>query len=336
MLIEQTVLRLILAWNGQCIVAAEVASRRPMAARVLVGQAAERAVDLVPRLFSLCGQAQGVAARLAWQAARGEATDAAALAADARRVALEAIGEHLWRVLLDWPVMLGLPARKEDFLVWRKRLLAVPDQAAAAVLGASLDQWLDSEVLCRIDHAPAATSGVLLPWLAAGEWAQQLMADDFAEQPSFAGLPAETGPLARRATDIGVAALQAAGQGVAARLAARYADLRYLAAALIEPQRLDGWLGAAQVAENVGLARVETARGLLLHLIQVNDDRVGRYVIVAPTEWNFHPQGAFVREMAGYPAASLTEAESAACRLALALDPCVAYEVEVKRVANDA
>ena len=35
----------------------------------------------------------------------------------------------------------------------------------------------------------------------------------------------------------------------------------------------------------------------LLHLMQVKDGRVGRYVIVAPTEWNFHPQGAFVGEL---------------------------------------
>jgi coenzyme F420-reducing hydrogenase alpha subunit len=155
------------------------------------------------------------------------------------------------------------------------------------------------------------------------------MGDDFAEQPDFAGLPAETGSLARRVGDPGVAALHVAGQGVAARLAARYADLGFLAGALLEPQRLDGWLGAAQIGENVGLARVETARGLLLHLIQVKDGRVGRYVIVAPTEWNFHPQGAFVREIADCPASTRGAAETAARRLALALDPCVAYEIVI-------
>ena len=326
---DQGSLRLNLAWNGQRIVAAGIVSSRPQAARILIGQPVERAVDLVPRLFSLCGQAQGVAARMAWQAARGEAFDTAVMRGNGRRVALEAIGEHLWRLLLDWPPMLGLPARKDDFLFWRRRLLAVDDQAGAALLGDELDRWLLAEQRLPVEPAVAAAPGVLLPWLAAEAWAQQTISDDFAEQPDFAGLPAETGSLARRVGDPGVAALHVAGQGVAARLAARYADLSFLAGALLEPQRLDGWLGAAQIGENVGLARVETARGLLLHLIQVKDGRVGRYVIVAPTEWNFHPQGAFVREIADCPASTRGAAETAARRLALALDPCVAYEIVI-------
>ena len=326
---DQGSLRLNLAWDGQRIVAAGIASSRPLVARILIGQPVERAVDLVPRLFSLCGQAQGVAARMAWHAARGAAFDTAGLRENGRRVALEAIGEHLWRLLLDWPPMFGLPARKDDFLFWRKRLLAADDQARAALLGDELGRWLLAEQRLLVERAVAVAPGALLPWLAAEAWAQQTMGDDFAGQPDFAGLPAETGPLARQVGDPGVAALHAAGQSVAARLAARYADLHFLAGALLEPQRLDDWLGAAQIGENVGLARVETARGLLLHLIQVKDGRVGRYVIVAPTEWNFHPQGAFVREMAGCPAASLAGAETAARRLALALDPCVAYEIVI-------
>lgn len=329
-------MRLILSWDGRRIVAAEMASRRPLAARVLIGQPVARALELVPRLFSLCGQAQGVAAHLALGAAGGKIPDRTVLRDDERKVALEAIGEHLWRLLLDWPPMLGLPARKDEFLAWRRRLLAVTDLAGAARLGGELGEWLGAEAPLSAGRAASAASGDLLPWLTAEAWARQVIDEAFAEQPDFAGLPAETGPLARRAGDAEVARLSAAGQGVAARLAARYADLRFLASALVEPQRLAGWLDAAPVAENVGLARVETARGLLLHLTQVKDGRVGGYVIVAPTEWNFHPQGAFAREITGCPAASRDEAEGAAHRLALAIDPCVAYEIVVNEVAEDA
>ena len=301
----------------------------------MIGQPVERAVDLVPRLFSLCGQAQGVAARLAWRAARGEVPDDDALLADGCRVALEAIGEHLWRLLLDWPPILGLPLRKDEFLLWRKRLQAVADPAGAAALGRELQVWLSTEtpVLPEQSTVPPV---MLLPMLSAQQWAQQAIGEVFAEQPDLAGQPAETGALARRAAEAEVANLYAANQSVAARLVARYADLRFLAAALLEPQRLAGWLDAAPLAENVGLARVETARGLLLHLMQVNDGRVGRYVIVAPTEWNFHPQGAFVREITGCLAPSRVAAEAAARRLALALDPCVAYEIVVNEVTGNA
>lgn len=329
-------MRLILSWNGRRVTAAEVLGRRPLAARVLHGQPVERVLDLVPRLFSLCGQAQGVAARLACGAARGAVPDAATLREDGRRVALEAIGEHLWRLLLDWPPLLGQPARKDDFLAWRKRLLAVKDEVQGAWLGAKLRTWLNTEQPLPIETGVALTPGALLPMLAAEVWGRQCFDEDFTEQPTFAGLPAETGPLARRFAASEVACLHATGQGVAARLAARYADLHFLAAALLEPQKLAGWLDAVPLADKVGLARVETARGLLLHLTQVKDGRVERYVIVAPTEWNFHPQGAFVSEITACPAASHAEAEALARRLALSLDPCVAYQIEVKRVADDA
>ena len=329
-------MRLILSWDGQRITAVEVVSRRPQAARILIGQQVERAVELVPRLFSLCGQAQGVAARLAYGAARGALPDADALQDDGRRVALEAIGEHLWRLLLDWPPMLGLPPRKDEFLLWRKRLLAVTSQVDAVAFGRQLDAWLDAETPPLLAAPIAAGSASLLPMLAADVWATQTFGESFAEQPVFAGRPAETGPLARRFADPEVARCRTANQGAAARLAARYADLRFLAAALLDRQAPAGWLDAAPVAENIGLARVETARGLLLHLIHVNDDRVGGYVIVAPTEWNFHPQGAFVREITGCAASGRAEAELAGRRLALALDPCVAYEVVVSEVSKDA
>ena len=329
-------MRLILSWNGRRVTSAEVLGRRPLAARVLLGQPIERVLELVPRLFSLCGQAQGVAARLACGAARGEVPDAAAVQEDGRRVALEAIGEHLWRLLLDWPLLLGQPVRKDEFMAWRKRLLAVKGAAQGAALGAELRTWLRTEAPLSIEPGVALTSGALLPMLTAEAWGRQCVDEDFAEQPTFAGRPAETGPLARRFAAGEAVCLRTTGQGVAARLAARYADLDFLATALLEPEKLAGWLDAVPLAGNVGLARVETARGLLLHLTQVKDGRVGRYVIVAPTEWNFHPQGAFVGEITGCPAASQAEAEALARRLALALDPCVAYEVEVKRVADDA
>lgn len=283
----------------------------------------------MPRLFGLCGQAQGIAARLALQAARGELLSAEALSAGGRAVALEAIGEHLWRLLLDWPPMLAGVARQDEFVSWRKRLRAVADQTMATALGVELLAWLERETLTFADPV-LSTVGALLPWRGAAAWAREIIDEAFALRPQVAGQPAETGALARRADDPGVAALLAAGDRVAARLAARYADLRFLARALIEPHLLASWLDAAPVAERVGLARVETARGLLLHLIQINDGRVGRYVIVAPTEWNFHPQGAFAREITGVHAASRDQAECIGRRLALALDPCVAYEVIVK------
>jgi hypothetical protein len=331
-------LRLLLTWDGQRIVAAHIAAPRTLAARILLGQAADRAVALVPRLFSLCGQAQGVAARLALLAARGEQAAAEELGRAVRGVALEAIGEHLWRLLLDWPTWLGQSARKDEFLRWHKRLLLVGDAAAAASLGAELSGWLDREPRLSLEQArgltpparvPVLTQGALLPWLSATEWAQQTIDDDFARRPDFSGQAAETGVLARQAGKTEVKELRGAGLGIAARIAARYADLRDLACGLLEPTALARWVEAAPSGDGCGLARVETARGVLLHLIQVRGHTVQRYVIVAPTEWNFHPQGAFVQEITGTAASSRAQAKAAARCLALALDPCVECDMDI-------
>ena len=71
---------LTVGWNGTRIVTATAECRRPQAARLLVGRPVDEAVALVPRLFSLCGCAQGAAARLAMAAARGEVPASGVLA----------------------------------------------------------------------------------------------------------------------------------------------------------------------------------------------------------------------------------------------------------------
>jgi len=58
-------------------------------------------------------------------------------------------------------------------------------------------------------------------------------------------------------------------------------------------------------------------------------DRVEAYRIVAPTEWNFHPDGALVRGLIDRPAADADTACRDAALLVQALDPCVAYAIEV-------
>lgn len=334
-------IRLLVPYRDGRVGVAHADAARPPAAAVLVGRPAAEAVALVPRLFSLCGQAQGHAARLALAAAQGVAEAALPLPASLVR---EAIGEHLWRLLLDWPAWAGDPPQAAELRRWRALLAA-----DAAPLADELRSWLAGAArLPALPDPPAAAPCApvaLLPWASAARWADALplagpegharIAGNerlaaFARAPAWAGAPAETGALARQAAAPAVAAALAAGDRVRARLLARLADLRQLAAALADPRQTAGWAGSAAPAPGVGLARVETARGVLLHLMQVNDGRVVGYVIVAPTEWNFHPHGAFARELTGVPAADAAAAGRFARALALALDPCVAFEVVVE------
>jgi coenzyme F420-reducing hydrogenase alpha subunit len=183
----------------------------------------------------------------------------------------------------------------------------------------------------------------LLPWLEAadlGALSARLEAEpDFAQRPDWQGEPAETGALARQlghpvlAREVGQY-----GATVAARLLARLLELAQLPEQLRQPQASGIRSASPRQGSGIpqgdfrrGVAAVETARGTLLHQVTLAGDRVAHYRIVAPTEWNFHPQGAFVRGLLGCPAKSETEARGAAGLLAHALDPCVAYEVSVAR-----
>lgn len=328
---EQGRIRLAVGWHERMrrITSVAINNARPDPSSLLVGRSAVDTVLLVPRLFSLCCAAQGVAARLALAAASGRSDSAAET--ELLDIAREAVGEHLWRLLLDWPPMLGGEAALEAFVGWRKRLLAMQSGAGRAAVAADLRAWLaDLPPPNNCTDLAMDTPAQLLPWCSARDWAAAGIDEEFAQAPTLAGRPAETGALARQADVLAVATLLREGRRVAARIAARRADLDLLAAALTEPGLLAGWVDAVPVAPGVGLARVETARGLLLHLTQVKDGRVARYVIVAPTEWNFHPQGAFAGEIVGSSAPTRQEAELLARRLALSLDPCVSYEVRVE------
>jgi coenzyme F420-reducing hydrogenase alpha subunit len=84
------------------------------------------------------------------------------------------------------------------------------------------------------------------------------------------------------------------------------------------------------VAPGIGRALVETARGLLMHEIVLDGDKVAEYFIVAPTEWNFHPQGPLAGLAAGGADAlgSRGAARRGRALAVAALDPCVRWELE--------
>ncbi len=156
---------------------------------------------------------------------------------------------------------------------------------------------------------------------------------DFVRVPTWAGVPVETGALARVRTHPMVAALiDATGHTVATRLVARLVDL---AALLVE---LNGDVSDASPARRVqsfplapagGVAAVLTARGLLVHRVRLDGGCVADYRVVAPTEWNFHPQGALAQGLAGMRADDRLALQQRARLVVQALDPCVACSIEV-------
>ena len=371
-------LRVTLHSDGQRVRHVGLQSTRPLLApRLLQGRRPADAAALVPRLYAICGQAQGAAAAAALRAAGADA--AGMPAPDAWTVVLEALQETLWRLLIDAPRSLALPPQAAAVAPARAAvaqamtaLAAEPSQrqpalaAAAKALGdiASLhvyggdpahwlagtdatafDRWRDTAatlparalaLLAQTAPGLGRSDTALMPGLDDESWwsvvVPALQQDPlFAQAPTWGGIPVETGALARQRAQPLVAALIASdGHCAATRLAARLVEFAALLGTLAEgADDAAGWVRAWPLGTGVGLAAVQTARGLLLHRVRLHAGLIADYRIVAPTEWNFHPQGALFRGIVGMQAGD-DATLLARTRLAVqALDPCVGFEVEV-------
>jgi len=284
--------------------AASISCERPDASIMLLGRPADEAAALVPSLYAMSSRAQGLAARLAIAAARGAAhpehKDPEAAAECAR--------EHAWRLLFDWPQALGFEVERHLFSNF------VRDIGTGSRRHWSIPQWIDS----LEDEGPPSR---LLPHLDAAASAREwpALSEEFARTPTWRRQPAETGPLARTHP------APEAGVGVRSRVLARARELQ---AYLQGDSGLLGRASAVPLERGAGRAAVETARGLLLHEAELENGRVTRYVIVAPTEWNFHPEGILGQAIGETPSGDPWQ-RSRIERFVLALDPCMPWEVEI-------
>lgn len=173
------------------------------------------------------------------------------------------------------------------------------------------------------------------------DWLEgRLGADDnsFVTAPDCDGVLSETGPLRTLKRDRLVQEVLAAhGTGLLARLLARIMFLVRL------PRRMRSLVGQLQVMDGaadgvvpekvggtgVGLAQIDTARGLLVHRIEVEDGRIARYQTLAPTEWNFHPAGPLYKGLLGAKVSDDEDMKRKAALMMTALDPCIAFDVSV-------
>ncbi|MDC7986998.1 nickel-dependent hydrogenase large subunit, partial [Rhodoplanes sp. TEM] len=93
---------------------------------------------------------------------------------------------------------------------------------------------------------------------------------------------------------------------------------------------------AGRLDTGTGFAAVETPRGRLHHLAALDrSDRVARYLILAPTEWNFAAGGPCAAALAGIEIGP-GDPSGTIRRLASLFDPCVECRVEVRGTAGGA
>jgi uptake hydrogenase large subunit len=331
-----------------------LASTRPdVAQSLLQGRSRAEVQAALPVMFSLCGRSQATAGRLACAAAEGEPTGdlmSEGLAA----VAAETVRELACHTLLHWPRWLGEEPGASALAAVRDSMAWTPAPAAQAitlaVFGQPAAEWLQlrSEpelgrwasqgrtpaarfIRHAIDAAaPGAAGEADAPWLPRPDaaWltevATALQADPgFARTPVHRGAAAETGSLARLQSDPSFSPGHGwAGSRRVARFVARLHEL-----ALLLDGRMPLGIGTLSLGDGAGIAWVDNARGLLLHQVRLSQGRVTAYHIVAPTEWNFHPQGPLVAALLGARVGSADEALALATQVVHSLDPCVACRV---------
>jgi coenzyme F420-reducing hydrogenase alpha subunit len=387
-------LRITLTRQDAHVRAVDIVSTRPLqAARVFETKTPEAVLQLLPLLYSICAMAQAQAAQVACERALGITPPRAVRLARELLVCLETAREHLWRILIDWPALIGedpqaalaapltrlLPeARNALFADGRAFGFEVKLHAAdwalqdlagtldglleRAVFGChvrdwraigdkeALDDWsgrsggLAARVLRRLRENGWETAGAVEPAFLPSlpdEWLESRLhapdAEAFIARPDWERLPRETTPLARQQEVPLIRALLAGGgAGLLARMAALLVELAGLPArvrALSVAVREDrGGVPEAPgdaAPTGVGLAQVEAARGRLVHRVELEQGCVRRYRILAPTEWNFHPDGAAARALLNLPARDTMLHRRLAASLIAAVDPCVDYDLVV-------
>lgn len=164
--------------------------------------------------------------------------------------------------------------------------------------------------------------------------------EQFIAQPHWDEQVYETTPLQRQAQHPLLMRLKHEyGNGLLTRLVARLVELakmpqklRIQLAHIKTAQETDqsNEMALEWYAEGFGLAQVEAARGRLIHWIHIEDNKVKDFRILAPTEWNFHPQGVAAQGLQNIHTQDSATYKQQADLWLNSIDPCVSYQLEIK------
>ncbi len=327
----------VLARNGR-VLGVDVESPRVDPSAVFRGKTPQAAAELAAKLFSLCPAAQSAAVKLA-----------GGVGCDPWRQSVELLSERLAEMLraslLDWP---SEPPPKGDLVIFREILLLLrlighnpaPDLAQTLrELAQKLGLGSATGLFARQKAEGAAEDAAMKFDPRRADFLSReddlavvaAMAESqvFSRAPALPGRRVETGLAARRGLATG---------GLAARLEAREADiaetLAQLAVLLDGGQPPPG-LTASGIVGEIKYGVVECARGRLYHACKLDmEGRIVDYRIVAPTEWNFHTDGPFVRALLGAEIGAGATAKRRVERLAFVYDPCIKSEAEIRETAD--
>lgn len=325
--------------SGEKVDGVECISTRPAdTARMFVGHSPKDLVSQIGTVYALCGRAQTIAALKAQEnACEIDLSPSQNTARDILRLA-EMLTQTAMRLCLHWPKVLGLPAAPNIV----RACLATEAALQTDILGGSDWKRVGGGSISGVSKQTTQALDTLTNEIA-GLFVENGLADGLRQALSdksiqgFGALspndPLEQGALMRNWDHPAVSRLrQAWGGGLAARLEAGLCELREITEAIVDLQAKlepDQGIAVAPIRDGSGEATVETVRGALTHKVSIHDGLISACEITAPTEANFAADGAIERGIIGSDATDIAALKLAAELHVLAVDPCVAFSVEI-------
>ena len=158
-------------------------------------------------------------------------------------------------------------------------------------------------------------------------------ADDFVAMPTWNGATCETTVRCNDAarTRWSRRPCSEFGTGLLARVLAVLVELAGIPGSVEDVLADDGWPQATEGSAGYTPVSARSRRRVAASCTGsvVADNIVNEYRILAPTEWNFHPQGALLRGLSTIPADDPERARRMGSALITAVDPCVGFELTV-------
>jgi len=231
----------------------------------------------------------------------------------------------------------------QKFALWFQEVVWGQDQhLMGRLLPAQINDWaqnseaLAPRMLRRQESVGAMTTPSMkpLPWVAIPDWHRMFDSSDAAQLnylPTLNGVCYETGAFARQAQHAGVVNFGLAGAGgLSVRTLAQLIDLNLAVLHLAQGPDITPFPLGGKPKNGVGLVQAETVRGRLVHRVKLSGDKISRYQILAPAQWNFHPKGVVAEGLTGVHFESkpdLTEQAVAWCK---AIDPFTEPDIQIK------
>lgn len=342
-------------------------SRRTNIADFLKGKSPEEAITILPVIFNICGQAHAHAAKMAFNK-QVQGSYLTVLCENAREHILRIFTgwnsdnkTNLSQIHLS--EIVGLVSKMKSTIENERTSLnqtginniaqQLRDFLQTNVFHIQLNEWLELKTDHQLQSWAQNTNTIagqfilntyvknwqsvgsvkpsFLPEITADKLSNKMHqkgAAKFIAQPHWASSCYETGSLSRNKDHPLISTLaQKHGYGLLLRQIARLVELANIPSQIERHATMEN----AKI-KKLGFGQVETARGRLSHSVIYDKGIIADYKILAPTEWNFHPQGVLTKSLQNLSASAELpdeEIEAMAEMIIEAIDPCVAYDVRL-------